>query len=381
MKFEDVNLSGDVRMRLDDPPIPIMCVRRVSLDVQLVEHAQHSGVEMRLSTRVTGLVKDGERVTGVTTEGPGGRRGTITADLVVGADGRLSTIARLVGSRRYHVAANERFNTWAYFRNVPAEDPATCYFHRLGDDFLIAGPADDGLFLVIVAPSLDQLDTYRANSDARFKEIVAGCEPVAALMANAQRATKFRGLTRFEGFFREATGPGWVLAGDAGHFKDPGPGQGISDALRQVEMLSHAIVRGIGSAPKLDRELRKWWRWRDRDAFQHYWFAFDIGRAGPVSPVVIEILRELSGVDEYRKDFIDLFIHRAMPSDVFGTWRMVKAAMRLLGSRERRSGALREAYHLMRAEIGRRWQAFRPRYHDGLVIDEAHTDHQPSAAA
>src|SRR5437016_8221155 len=97
MKFEDVNLSGPPRLRANDPPVPMLCVRRISLDVHLVDAAKSAGVEMRLHHRVTGLIEKHGRVAGVRVIDRGGRVSTIEADLVVGADGRLSTIARLTG--------------------------------------------------------------------------------------------------------------------------------------------------------------------------------------------------------------------------------------------------------------------------------------------
>ncbi len=282
MKFEDVDLSGPPRVRPTDPPVPMLCVRRITLDVHLVEAAREAGVDLRLHTRVTGLLERGGRVRGVRVTSRDGRVSDIGADLVVGADGRLSTIARLTGARRYHVTSSERMSTWAYFRGVKAQPVARVYYHRLGDDFVVAAPADHDLFITISCPSLETLDDVRADSEGSFQRTIQGCPPVAALLEGAERVTKFRGLTRFEGFFREAAGPGWVLAGDSGHFKDPTPGQGISDALRQVERLSEAILRGFSRPADRDEELRRWWRWRDADAIQHYWFANDIGKAAEV---------------------------------------------------------------------------------------------------
>lgn len=46
--------------------------------------------------------------------------------------------------------------------------------------------------------------------------------------------------------FREACGPGWVRAGDAGHFKDPMPGQGIRGTNRTA---GHRRIRRT-SRPK-----------------------------------------------------------------------------------------------------------------------------------
>jgi flavin-dependent dehydrogenase len=335
---------------------------------------------MRLHTRVTDLIKKDGRVRGVQVAPRKGKPYTIEADLVVGADGRLSTIARLAGAQRYHVLPSERMSTWAYFRGVPRQGDAKLYYHRLGDDFIVAAPADDDLFLVASCPSVEHFDSYRADSEGQFKHAVAGCPPVAELIANAERVTKFRGLTRFEGFFREATGPGWVLVGDSGHFKDPLPGQGISDALRQVEKLSAAIIRGFGSLQKLDTELRGWWDWRDKDSIQHYWFCFDVGKRGPVSPVMLEVLRGMANNDELRMDFLDIFMHRKYPRQVFTPRLLISAATRMLADANKRPGALSETFNLLREDVGRRMRTWMPRLTEKAAIDEPHLDHQPSTA-
>lgn len=380
MKFEDVDLSGPPRLRPGDPPVPMLCVRRIALDVHLVDVAREAGVDLRLHTRVTGLVEKGGRVTGVRVANRDGRHYEIQSDLVVGADGRLSTIARLTGARRYHVTSSERISTWAYFRGVPRQGVAKVYYHRRGDDFVVAAPADDDLFIAISCPSLEHLDEVRADSDGSYQRAINGCPPVAQLLEGAERVTKFRGLTRFEGFFREATGPGWVLVGDSGHFKDPTPGQGISDALRQVEQLRDAILRGFSDPPTRDEELRRWWQWRDADAIQHYWFANDIGRRGPISPVLLEILRGVARDEELRQDFLDIFIHRRRPRDLFGLTALASATGRMLLDRHKRRGALPDAVRLVREEFARRRQNLRPRLTEKAIVDETHLDHQPSAA-
>ena len=47
---------------------------------------------------------------------------------------------------------------------------------------------------------------------------------------------------RRPGYLRQATGPGWALVGDAGYFKDPVTAHGITDALRDAELLARAII-------------------------------------------------------------------------------------------------------------------------------------------
>jgi flavin-dependent dehydrogenase len=50
------------------------------------------------------------------------------------------------------------------------------------------------------------------------------------------------------GYLRTTHGPGWALVGDAGYFKDPITAHGITDALRDAELLARAVLED-GSAP------------------------------------------------------------------------------------------------------------------------------------
>ena len=50
------------------------------------------------------------------------------------------------------------------------------------------------------------------------------------------------------GFLRQAYGPGWALVGDAGYFKDPLTAHGITDALRDAELLAEAAAADTEAA-------------------------------------------------------------------------------------------------------------------------------------
>jgi len=58
------------------------------------------------------------------------------------------------------------------------------------------------------------------------------------------------------GFLRRSFGPGWALVGDAGYFKDPITAHGITDALRDAELLSRAVARDTESALSEYQETR-----------------------------------------------------------------------------------------------------------------------------
>jgi 2-polyprenyl-6-methoxyphenol hydroxylase-like FAD-dependent oxidoreductase len=328
----------------------------------LLEAAAAAGTEVWMGAKVTALVRDGGRVTGVRVTRDGSEQ-ALRARLVVGADGRNSTVARLAGSRKYNVTPNERFFYWSFFEDADRGPEPTLVFHRWSGNFVFGIPADSGLYEVAVLPELSELPRFRQSLEESFLEYARRCDPVAHAISGARRVGKMFGMLRWEGFFREATGPGWVLAGDAGHFKDPCPGQGIQDALRQVENLAPAILGAISTSPSaLDEALARWARWRDKDAFEHYWLAVDQGNAG-LMPAVLPVIAQRLLKRGKQDSFSDLFNHRSTPSKVVTPPRILGATARLLTHRggDRRA-LLREVGGLVAQDTRRKRLARHPHY-------------------
>jgi 2-polyprenyl-6-methoxyphenol hydroxylase-like FAD-dependent oxidoreductase len=357
----------EFRVRVPIPQRPgdaggVASVRRMVLDPILLRAAEEAGAEVWTGAKVTALARDDGRVTGVRVA-RGGAEQVITARLVVGADGRNSTIARLAGSRTYNLTSSERFVYWSFFTGADVEADPAAVFHRWSGNFVIGMPADSGLYQVITLPELGELPRFRQDLEKSYLEHIGRCEPVAEALRGARRAGKIFGMLRWEGFFREATGPGWVLVGDAGHFKDPSPGQGIQDAFRQAESLAPAITGAIGGpSPALDEALGGWARWRDGDAREHYWFAADLGKAGLAPAVLPEIARRLYQRGQL-DSFVDLLNHRSAPSQVLTPPRLAGATARLLARRgcDRRA-LLAEVGALIATENRRKRLARHPSY-------------------
>lgn len=337
---------------------PWLCIRRAVLDQILVEAAAEAGVTVLTATPVTDLIERGSRVGGVVA---GGR--SIRAGLVVGADGSHSAVARLVGAGEYLATGQGRTFMWGYFEGAtcPAGYAA---LGRVGHLGFLGMPTDSGLYMAGLGVPADQRQRYLADTGtgltdglARISNPGGGSRPAPAIadyLRSARRVGPVRVMARWHGYFRQACGPGWVLVGDAGHFKDPTPAQGISDALRQGRRLAAAIEQGLGRGA-LDALLHEWWRWRDDDAREMYWFATDMGAAGESPGIVGEMLRNLGRQPDGEERFVRMLNHELRPSEVFTARLAVSSLVRASVSNPRRLSRLAgETATIARQDMARR---------------------------
>lgn len=352
----------DVRVVTEWPERPgdiggITSIRRTVLDPILAGAASEAGAEVRFDAKVTALVEENGRVAGVRTGS-----GSLKARLVVGADGRTSTVAELCGARRYNLTPNQRGLYWAFYEGVDFGEP-TFITHRWADRFILGIPSDGGLYQVLVWPEFADLERFKGDLEGCFTDQFQSCEPVAEKVSGARRVDKLRGAVRWTGFFREPSGPGWVLTGDAGHFKDPGPGRGISDAFVQSESLAPVIVEGLAGSPKeLDSATADWGRWRDREFADHYWFAVDASETGTVPAVLPELIRRLERRGELDL-FFDVINHRETPATLLKPNYALPALGAAVRRRPRRAAAVaREMAKLGARQMRRRLLDLRPAY-------------------
>ncbi|WP_454793446.1 NAD(P)/FAD-dependent oxidoreductase [Mycolicibacterium lutetiense] len=281
---DDVRIDGV----LDDGfACPGLNARRTILDQELQQAAIRSGVEVWNRCRVTGLRRTGGRVTGVETVD-----GLLGCRLVVGADGCESVVAEAVGARKYLVKPPGRVPVWGYFIAGPQEPRLR--IARKGNLAFLASPTDSGLYMAGVAVDHADAHDFNRNREANFLTSLRAWPELGDIVRGAERVGPLRVMMNWHSYFRESAGPGWVLVGDAGHFKDFTPAQGIADALCQAKSLSSVILATSGSAAGRDAALHRWWYHRDRSSYDMYWLAMQMGRPGTSSPLVTELLRQIA---------------------------------------------------------------------------------------
>ncbi len=236
--------------------------RRTLLDPLLLEAARAAGAEVRTAARVTGILTDEHGVYGV----DGVQRGRpfrATAALTIGTDGRRSTVAKAVDApvQRRGTAAGAVM--YGYLPGLPRDRYRWVY--RPG---VTAGvmPTGDGLACAWAGTTSARFQALRtAGIDVAYRTLLAEADPgVAGSIDRTPPVGGLRGFPGLPGWIRRSAGPGWALVGDAGYFKDPITAHGITDALRDAELLARAVLQAPCDRPARLAALRRYQRTRDR---------------------------------------------------------------------------------------------------------------------
>jgi 2-polyprenyl-6-methoxyphenol hydroxylase-like FAD-dependent oxidoreductase len=183
------------------------------------------------------------------------------ARLVIGADGRNSLIARLAGATTYHDHPPVTFGYYTYWRGCPVAGAHG--FLEPGRLFGIF-PVGDGLTLAFVQAPRGEYPAFRRDPLTAYVSELRSRPGLADLLGDGVIAERLRGTADLPTFFRVPSGPGWALAGDAGHHKDPLIARGISDAFRDADLLAAAVLDGWHG--DLEAELAEYGRQRDKCA-------------------------------------------------------------------------------------------------------------------
>jgi len=264
-----------LQLELDGTDMDSRSPRRSKLDPALQRAVLAAGVDARDQHVVTGLLRDGDRVSGVRVK-RGERDYDLRAPLVVGADGRNSAIAKLVGAESYLESRTNNGMYWSYFEQTAVFANDSRYnwgacIHIEGQQARAVFETDSGLLLMAGGGRRELVDGWRRDPTSSLLAHLRCGRLTGPLVDGARMVAPPVGLLSARFFMKRAVGPGWALVGDAGLHLDPTPGLGITDAVRDAAALAEAIVDGS------DRAMRVYWRRRDADSIGHYHFADDMG--------------------------------------------------------------------------------------------------------
>ena len=288
--------------------------RRTVLDKVLVDAAAEAKAEVREEFTVEGLLFEDNLVTGIRGRAKGGKSVKERARVVVGADGRHSTVAEAVRAEAYNEKPPILAGYYTYWSGLPMDGRFEAY---VGDGQSFAAcPTNDGLTLVVCGWNIREFEARKKDIEGNYHKVLAIAPKFAERVAAAKREERFVG-TPVANWFRKPFGPGWALVGDAGYNKDYITAQGISDAFRDAELCVEALDRAYSTGDLLKDTMGVYQATRDRHVLAIYEYTYQLASQDPPPPEMKKILYAVSKSQEARDGFARVQAGATSPAEFF----------------------------------------------------------------
>ena len=273
--------------------IKAYCPRRTVLDKILVDAAAAAGAEVREGVSMQELLFEGDRVTGIRARTKDGAVIEERAQIVVGADGMHSRVAKIVGAPAYNEHPSYTCAYYSYFSGTNLEGAE---LHMGENGGILAFPTNDGMDCIAVGKQNEMFDEFRSDIEGNYMRYMQEISPeMYERVRNGKREERWEGTADVPNFFRKPYGEGWALVGDAGYHRDPITGLGINDAFRDAVLLSTAIDDGLSGRAPMQEALAGYEQQRNTIATPMYEFTVALASGNPPQEMFagIEALRAL----------------------------------------------------------------------------------------
>jgi 2-polyprenyl-6-methoxyphenol hydroxylase-like FAD-dependent oxidoreductase len=214
---------------------------------------RYAGFRLLMQTEATDLIEEGGRVTGVRARGPQGDV-AIRADLVVGCDGRHSTIRE-----RAHLAVEDigaPIDVLWFRLPRPSNDGDDTGAHIEAGKMLVMLNRNDYWQCAFVIPK-GGAEKVRSAGLQAFRDVIAELEPwLRDRVGELKSFDDIKLLTVAIDRLRQWHRPGLICIGDAAHAMSPVGGVGVNlavqDAVAAANVLAEPLRAGSVTREHLD---------------------------------------------------------------------------------------------------------------------------------
>jgi FAD-dependent halogenase len=235
-------------------------VERSKFDQILLDHARHTGVDVREQHTVTDVIDDDGRVRGVSYTDPTGNEGTIRAKYVVDASGNRSRIYQQAGATRQYSEFFRSLALFGYFEGgkrlaEPNSGNILCCAFSSGWFWYI--PLSPTLTSVGAVVRHDLAGKIQGDPEEALTALIAECPMISDYLRGARRVTEGEyGELRVRKDYSYANTkfwrPGMALVGDAACFVDPIFSSGVHLATYGALLAARSINSVL--AEEIDEE-------------------------------------------------------------------------------------------------------------------------------
>jgi geranylgeranyl reductase family protein len=284
-----------------------LALRRTILDSILLAQARAAGARVQEEARVVDVTRDDSgRASGVVVADAAGRRTSLRARLIVGADGLRSIVSRRLGLAR-RSRWPSRIALVSHHSGVAGMgDVGEMHVDREG--YFGLAPVGGGVVNVALVVPVARAKDIAGAREEFFEEWIDDRPYLRERFTGARRVTPVRATGPFASAVRRAWAPGAAVVGDAADFFDPFTGEGIYAALRGGELLSSFVLESLALPARCaNAPLAAYDRAR-REEFGGKWrLERVVGAAVSFPRMMNRAVRVLSR----RQDLADLFVGAA----------------------------------------------------------------------
>jgi flavin-dependent dehydrogenase len=219
-------------------------VERSKFDMILLNHALHSGCEIRQPALVESIEWSDHQAL-MTIRTPEGAE-VFGASYVIDASGRDAWIGKNLSLPKSDLGLSKKMAIFSHFENAyrnEGEAAGHITIIRLEEGWFWMIPLDEKKTSVGIVLQQEKLKACGSDLESRFWNRVQASSEASFRLKNASRIGEMQAITDYTYRYHQSAGERWIMTGDAAGFVDPIFSSGVMIALRSGRLAAQTILK------------------------------------------------------------------------------------------------------------------------------------------